>query len=256
MYTLRYASGRRHLSLSSHTDEQVRIWATLDATMECIARHLGVEWDVPKAPAAPTPTMTLIPYDADGHRLRDGSMRVLSLVPGTPVACGWKDRRFEGVIESISEDGHVYCVLRRPGKLARHAVLGAWWVRDAMRGRCAGDRMPLRTQGLALNPNDALAMLHFQCEMTEAKKWRWSLRVDQMLLPIETVTYSLHETFEPRVVTVQGSGVLLERLGWGYFDIPVDVVFVDGSRLSFVYPMTFDVNTHEVPLALKLRRVE
>ncbi|CAD8075822.1 unnamed protein product [Paramecium sonneborni] len=42
---------------------------------------------------------------------------------------------------------------------------------------------------------------------------------------IESVTYYLHETFKPNVVTVQKAPFQLKRLGWGVFNIPILIKF-------------------------------
>ncbi|CAD8064908.1 unnamed protein product [Paramecium sonneborni] len=42
---------------------------------------------------------------------------------------------------------------------------------------------------------------------------------------IESVTYHLHETFRPNVITVKQAPFELKRLGWGVFNIPILIKF-------------------------------
>lgn len=235
----------------------VRIWGRIDDVMTRIARHLELEWESlaePKPPRGFSP-ITLVPYDVEGKRLRNGSMRVLDTTVGAPVICGWKDREFSGVIDHIDQDGHVFVVLRRPGKLARMSALGRWWIDDAMRGVADGPRLPLRSVNAeTLQPTYAVAKLTFACEMTEEKKWDWRVRVDPTLLPIKSVRYQLHETFVPPTVTCLPSEEL-HRVGWGYFDIPVMITFEDDSTLGYTFQMTFDEARKEIALPLSMREV-
>ena len=42
---------------------------------------------------------------------------------------------------------------------------------------------------------------------------------------IKSVTYRLHPTFKPRLITVIEAPFLLSRVGWGTFEIDMDVEF-------------------------------
>ena len=42
---------------------------------------------------------------------------------------------------------------------------------------------------------------------------------------IKSVTYHLHPTFKPSDITVKEAPFLLSRLGWGYFDVEMDIEF-------------------------------
>lgn len=92
--------------------------------------------------------------------------------------------------------------------------------------------------------------------MVSHRAWRWSLRVEPTVLPIASVRYRLHDTFAPARVQCAGSDTRITRTGWGHFDVPVRVQFVDGSVVRAVYPMTFDHATHCVDVALSMRRVD
>lgn len=238
----------------------VRVWARLDDTMECIARHLKLAWEQ-NPPAEEHPksfsSVTLIPYDGIGHRLRDGSMRVLDVSADSEVICGWGDRTFSGVVQSVDGEGHVTCVLKRAGKLPRYAVLGRWWIDDAMHGNCDGDRMPLRNVASQTFPPSApLATIEFSCEFLESKHWRWSIAcVSTTPLAVESVELKLHETFNPSLVVVK-AGEPLVRTGWGYFAIPMVVRFIDGSSIDYTFDMNFDKATQEIPLPLSMRKVK
>ena len=42
---------------------------------------------------------------------------------------------------------------------------------------------------------------------------------------IESVTYHLHPTFKPSVIKVTEYPFILSRLGWGYFEVHMEIVF-------------------------------
>ncbi len=42
---------------------------------------------------------------------------------------------------------------------------------------------------------------------------------------IKSVTYHLHPTFRPNKIKVTEAPFLLSRVGWGYFDIEMDIEF-------------------------------
>ena len=42
---------------------------------------------------------------------------------------------------------------------------------------------------------------------------------------IEKVTFHLHKTFRPPVVIVDEAPFIVSRVGWGYFDIKIEVTF-------------------------------
>ena len=42
---------------------------------------------------------------------------------------------------------------------------------------------------------------------------------------IESVTYHLHPTFHPKDITLNQFPFLISRIGWGYFNILIDIVF-------------------------------
>ena len=42
---------------------------------------------------------------------------------------------------------------------------------------------------------------------------------------IKSVTYHLHPTFTPSKIKVTEAPFLLSRLGWGYFNVEMDVEF-------------------------------
>jgi hypothetical protein len=125
-----------------------------------------------------------------------------------------------------------------------------------MLGKADGPRMPLRCVGTAtLGPNDAIGQLNFSCSMNDAKIWNWKISVKSTVLPCTHITYHLHETFRPNVVDL-GDGEELGRTGWGYFDIPITMHFVDGSVASFTFKMNFDAANAYLEIPLKQREVK
>ena len=49
---------------------------------------------------------------------------------------------------------------------------------------------------------------------------------------IKSVTYHLHPTFKPSKITVSEAPFLLSRLGWGYFEVEMDVEFQPSTGLG------------------------
>lgn len=57
--------------------------------------------------------------------------------------------------------------------------------------------------------------------------------------------YHLHPTFKPPVIEVNQAPFLLSRVGWGYFDLKIDVHFADWTKLGkkrLVHELCFDGN--------------
>ena len=42
---------------------------------------------------------------------------------------------------------------------------------------------------------------------------------------IKSVTYHLHPTFKPSVIKVAEAPFILSRIGWGYFEVHMEIVF-------------------------------
>ena len=49
---------------------------------------------------------------------------------------------------------------------------------------------------------------------------------------IKSVTYHLHPTFRPNKIKVSKAPFLLSRLGWGYFEIEIDIEFQPRTGLG------------------------
>lgn len=81
-----------------------------------------------------------------------------------------------------------------------------------------------------------------------AKKdtYDWSVFVDAdkvVLDQIDSVHYELHPSFKPpqRIVRDRQSQFRLSMGGWGTFEIPVTIVFKDGSKVETSHHLLFDV---------------
>ena len=48
---------------------------------------------------------------------------------------------------------------------------------------------------------------------------------------IKSVTYHLHPTFKPSVIKIEEAPFLLARVGWGYFEIQMDVEFQEWTGM-------------------------
>ena len=58
---------------------------------------------------------------------------------------------------------------------------------------------------------------------------------------VESVTYHLHPTFKPNVIKVEKAPFLLSRIGWGYFEVEIDIVFKKSTGLP-PKKMTHELN--------------
>jgi transcription initiation factor IIF auxiliary subunit len=80
----------------------------------------------------------------------------------------------------------------------------------------------------------------------DSDTYQWSIFLDAdeaILEQIDSIHYQLHETFNPpqRIVRDSQSQFRLTMQGWGTFEIPVTVVFKDGSTVETSYHLLFDV---------------
>jgi hypothetical protein len=78
-------------------------------------------------------------------------------------------------------------------------------------------------------------------------QWEWTIFIrasDKILDSIQYVQYTLHPTFYDPIQKVYKTAVPaypfgLTRTGWGVFDVPVKVVFKDGSQQTLQYTLRF-----------------
>jgi hypothetical protein len=73
----------------------------------------------------------------------------------------------------------------------------------------------------------------------------WNVEIaapESVLNQIDSVKYSLHKTFNPpfQIVRSRHNNFRLSRSGWGTFNIPVEIIFKDGSVGTTKYQLTFD----------------
>jgi TIR domain/prokaryotic YEATS domain len=79
---------------------------------------------------------------------------------------------------------------------------------------------------------------------SETYEWSIFLDADEAILEqIDAVHYKLHETFNPpqRIVRDRQSQFRLTMQGWGTFEIPISLVFKDGSTVETSYHLLFNV---------------
>ena len=79
--------------------------------------------------------------------------------------------------------------------------------------------------------------------------FRWSVSLnapDEILNEIDHVVYELHSTFVPPTRTVRDrkSNFRLTMIGWGYFSIPLEIHFKDGSIVKTSYNLTLDTSAN------------
>ena len=103
-------------------------------------------------------------------------------------------------------------------------------------GLWRGDKLTLKflfgnLHSLEKNPKPA------NSDKSKMNVHRWMMHVslaadkDQTAKFIESVTYHLHPTFKPSKITVSQQPFILSRIGWGYFEVHVEVVFKKWTRL-------------------------
>jgi NAD-dependent SIR2 family protein deacetylase len=63
---------------------------------------------------------------------------------------------------------------------------------------------------------------------------------------ISSVTFRLHNTFNPNVVKIERGPFEIERQGWGSFDVNITVETSDGKSHKFVHTLTLDTNSKKV----------
>ena len=75
--------------------------------------------------------------------------------------------------------------------------------------------------------------------------YEWLLEIHgpkDVLNLIDTVTYKLHPTFQPQVVEVKSRNEYfrIQRIGWGTFRIPIQILFIDSTIFNTSYDLTFE----------------
>lgn len=80
----------------------------------------------------------------------------------------------------------------------------------------------------------------------DSPQYRWNIEVnatDTILDHIDYVKYRLHDTFQPpvRIVRNRKNRFRLTMIGWGTFEIPIEIHFNDGTSVSTSYHLRFDV---------------
>ena len=72
---------------------------------------------------------------------------------------------------------------------------------------------------------------------------------------IKSVTYHLHPTFRPSKIKVEEAPFLLSRLGWGYFEVVMDVEFQPSTGLGMhrlEHMLNFDDKGHTESILLEV----
>ena len=72
---------------------------------------------------------------------------------------------------------------------------------------------------------------------------------------IKSVTYHLHPTFKPSVIKVTEAPFLLSRVGWGWFDIPMDIEFQPWTKLpkmTLEHELCFENKGHTQSVLLEI----
>jgi len=104
-------------------------------------------------------------------------------------------------------------------------------------GVWTGDKMTVKfaygnTHSMVENPKKA------RSNKSEVNKHRWVMFValntdkDQTAKFVKSVTYHLHPTFKPSVIKVTEAPFLLSRIGWGYFDVEMEIEFKEWTGLK------------------------
>lgn len=263
---------------SADDSASLRIWATSDVVFSKLAAKLNLS--TAPIPLGPPVFTTLVPYNADGEH--DASrLMVLDVREGKNVIVGSADDpnpnnyRQGTVLDQLFQGRHPLLLLQgKPGKLARQAALGNWWISDAARGavpKLCVRNVPVREQEKELgsfsadgrsqaqfvNLNEALVTIVQQSHQQGADHWNWEIDVlpRNDVLPIASVTFGLHPTFQPSLVKVEQAPFRINRTGWGTFQVQVRIVFVDGSRIETVVDLDFKTPKSTVQVPVKARQV-
>ena len=76
-----------------------------------------------------------------------------------------------------------------------------------------------------------------QSDASKTNVHRWMMYVslaadkEQTGKFIESVTYHLHPTFRPPKIKVDHAPFILSRIGWGYFEVHVEIVFKAWTKI-------------------------
>jgi len=83
--------------------------------------------------------------------------------------------------------------------------------------------------------------------------WDWQVFVKDPSRQVSKVKFLLHKTFQPNSVVLSSPPYVLNRTGWGEFEIKVKIYFSNGIKRFYYQPLQFNnpsITTYLVPLAL------
>ena len=266
----------------------LRVWHKADDVFARLAQRLGLPLE--KIERGEPCHTALVPYDEQGHKRGDGDQRlmVLDCTEGQRVVVGQPHdtqmRYRQGTVEKISRgnpylslDGipgkngqpgtccslsfssfssHSLSPLSLSGKLGRRSAFGHWWIREAALGTVSV--LPVRNVAPRfLGPADTLCVLRYSCvALSDKRNYEWTIAIaNNVPCVIRQVSFKLHPTFEPSLVTLNEPPFVLKRSGWGTFQIPISILYEDGGCVDTVFHLDFTLHDKEVPILVKERKV-
>lgn len=88
--------------------------------------------------------------------------------------------------------------------------------------------------------------LHDNDEKKNTTLWKCYVSCENERSMIEKVTFQLHPTFSPSKVTLFRPPFVVERIGWGSFNIQILVSTKDGKTHEFVHPLSLDKDSEKI----------
>jgi len=126
---------------------------------------------------------------------------------------------------------------------------------NRLRSLLAPERVAAATVHAPAAPNPLpvrYGNLHKAVERTDGNVHEWTVFVEEVRAKeaettsyVKQVTYKLHPTFQPSVVTLDSAPFALSRVGWGTFNIGIEIVVVDRvtgkeAKHHFEHMLNFD----------------
>ena len=248
----------------------IRIWAKLDDVFSMLAQKLNLDM-TPINPSV-DPRMKdkfAVPYDKDGNL--DHSKRMIwDLSTGSQITVRnpqASNFNLSGKVSGKDSEGNYLVIV---GKSTR--VLGRWWIHTAIKGAfhvlpfvntspsfvksSIVEQMNQMEIGEGVTPSHDAFPSDIKISQThsplEGGNHKWSVYISKKYCPFVTsVTWDLHKTFSPPVVTETVAPFLCTRTGWGTFKIRASITLIDGRVIHGSHTLSFDGDrfTSRIPIS-------
>ena len=252
-------------SIDEHST--VRVWAKLDDAFRILTKKLGLEMNKLRSAPKLEEDVFEIPYDCEGKLVKEGEKKMLlDFRQGSKVKICHPDSQYFGLVGEIAfkyEDHYTLKLV--PKTKAHYYALGSWWVDAARRGVLNQfsfvnekpkfvERERAKEEVEIEEEEEVLQLVVGNTHKEEGEHHRWNCFVrsgeKHKKEKIKSVSFRLHPTFSPRDVLVEKAPFEIERVGWGVFNIEIQVTLTNGKQKQLAHCLSFSGNGVEQTINL------